>query len=73
MILLHLLSGGDSPLNCVKKVLLHVNWGVVGGGGEGAQLPKLSNKMIQLNLTTIRKDFSQYIYKYTVLKICSLT
>ncbi len=29
----------------------------------------LSSKMIQLNGTTILKDFSQYISKYTALKI----
>ncbi len=32
----------------------------------------LSNKLIELNVTTIWRDFSQYIYKYMVLKFCSL-
>ena len=32
----------------------------------------LSRKMIQLNRTTIWKDFSQYISKYMALKIYSL-
>ena len=28
--------------------------------------------MIQLNRTTIWKDFSQYVFKYMALKVCSL-
>ncbi len=62
MALIHLCLGGDSPLGYVKnKVLLFFSATTV-----------LSNKMIQLNRTTIWNDFSQYISKYMALKIWSL-
>ena len=62
MALIHLCFGGDSPLRYVKNKVLSIFF---------AATP-LSSKMITLNVTTILKDFSQYIYKYMVLKICFL-
>ncbi len=60
MALVHLGFGGDSPLGYVKnKVLLKTN----------SATTALLSKMIQLNRTTIWKNFSQYISKYMALKI----
>ena len=59
---IHWCFGGNSPLSYVKnKVLLFF-----------FATTALSSKMIQLNLTIIWKNFSQYLRKYMVFKICSL-
>ncbi len=59
MALIHLRFGGDCPLGYVKnKVWLFFS-----------STTALSSTMIQLNRTTIWKDFSQYITKYMALKV----
>ncbi len=63
MALIHLRFGGDSPLGYVKKYSF---------ANFSSATTALSSKINQLNRTTIWKDFSQYISKCIVLKICSL-
>ncbi len=59
MALIHLCFGGDSPLGYVKnKVLLFFS-----------ATTALSSKMIQLNRTTVWKDFPNIFPKYMALKI----
>ncbi len=63
MALIHLCFWGDSPLSYVKKKSLPIFFSAT---------TVLSSKRIQLNRTTIWKNFSQCISKYMALKIWSL-
>ncbi len=63
MALIQLCFGGDSPLGYVKNTVLLFFFSAT---------TALSSKMIQLNKTTIWKDFNQYISEHMALKTCSL-
>ncbi len=60
MALIHLCFGGNSPLGYVKNKVF---------ANFLSATTALASKMLQVNNTTIWKDFSQYISKYMALKI----